>query len=216
MDLTGFPSGQGTTGIWRYIFWRALIIYSRDEKNLAYFRIIEDANIVHYRGPLLKVVAMLMRLVGLSKSKKQDDQKAAELLLIGDKDQLAETHRLYSILRALEGKSTSNHLRQALHRLLQSLLCPQGLPDGNIACPTDIFLFLSSLSEEGLRSAASLKGLCCKIQFNFRIVYLHLVRIEANNITDYEPFEGNAEPSVLAQGTFKRFSLISLNNNLEV
>ncbi|KDR67070.1 hypothetical protein GALMADRAFT_147495 [Galerina marginata CBS 339.88] len=168
----------------------------RDEKYLAEFRVIEDANIVHYRGPLLKVISMLMRLVILSKANERNDRKVAELLLKGDHHQLAEADRLFSVLKILDGKPKGNNIQIALHRLLKSLLCPESLPDVGIDCPTDVFLFLASLSGEGFRPAASVKNLCCKMQFNFRIVYLHVARIDANNGFDYTPF---ADPSTEAQ-----------------
>ncbi|KAF8879435.1 hypothetical protein CPB84DRAFT_1638779, partial [Gymnopilus junonius] len=174
----------------------------RDEKHLAGFRIIEDASIVHYRGPLLKVISMLMRLVTLSTSKEERNRKVAELLLKCNSGQHTESLRLHSILRALDGKPNNSHLPQALHRLLKSLLCPETLPDVSIGCPTDVFLFLASLSEEGFRPAASVKNLCCKIQFSFRIVYLHIARIVANDIGDYRPFSCHGDQSSEDMGIY--------------
>ena len=196
MDPTAVRSAQSMASFLKH-FCQILIVLSRDEKHLAIFRIIEDASIVDYRGPILKVISMLMQLFSLYNLNKEEDRKVASLLLKGDTAQLIETERLFLILSTIKGKSTGNYLSIAIHRLLKSLLCPPSLPDENLACPTEVFLFLVSLSEEGFHPAALVKGLCCKMQFNMRIVYLHVVRMKAAYHLvgqDYKPFEEDTEP----------------------
>lgn len=164
----------------------------RTEVYLAIFRVIEDSNIIHYRIPLMQVVSMLLRLVSLSESKRASDKSMAALLLVGSKTQKLNSKTLHDILIASKGKRIKDNvvLRQVLHRLLESLLCPgEILPDVNFQCPTEISLFLSSLSGNGYKTAASVKQHCCKMQFSFRIIYLHIVRMDAYQLAEYQPFQ---------------------------
>ena len=174
------------------------MIYFSDEKHLAFFRLINDENIPSYRGPLMKVIAMLIRLASLVQSKNVTDKQVVKSLFLGHDDQLSESRRLCDVLVAMKGKASAgnDHLSKALHRLLRSLLCPESLNDQDIACPTELFVFLESLTDNavGYRTAASVKGHCCKLQFGFRMIYIHIVRMEAYQLLDYTPFETKATP----------------------
>jgi hypothetical protein len=174
------------------------MMYFSDEKHLAFFRLINDENIPSYRGPLMKVIAMLVRLAALVQSKKDTDKQVVKSLFLGHDNQLSESRRLCDVLVAMKGKASAgnDHISRALHRLLRSLLCPESLSDQDIACPTELFVFLESLTDNavGYRTAASVKGHCCKLQFGFRMIYIHIVRMEAYQISDYTPFEKKATP----------------------
>lgn len=180
------------------------MMYFRDEKHLAFFHLINDENIPSYRGPLMKVIAMLVRLAALVQSKKDTDKQVVKSLFLGHDNQLSESCRLCDVLVAMKGKASagnaSDHISMALHRLLRSLLCPESLSDQDIACPTELFVFLESLTDNavGYRTAASVKGHCCKLQFGFRMIYIHIVRMEAYQISDFTPFKKKETP-VLSQ-----------------
>jgi hypothetical protein len=181
----------------------------REEKHLAIFRMIKDANILNYRDPLVKVVSMLLRLVGLSRSRIRADKDIANLLLVGADSQKQESYRLYDLLLTLNGKKHHKRLSQSLHQLLNVLLCPQDIGDADIACPTDQLLFLASLTDNGYKTASVLKSLCCKMQFCFRIIYFHTVRMEAYQLPTYEPFkpEQGSEKSIIEAKSMLIFDL---------
>jgi hypothetical protein len=127
----------------------------------------------------------------------------ANLLLVGADAQKQESQRLYDLVLALKGKH-HKRLSQSLHRLLNVLLCPQVLEDAVFACPTDQLLFLASLTGTGYKTASAVKSLCCKMQFCFRIIYFHTVRMEAYQFPEYVPFkpgQGSEKMTVEANST---------------
>ena len=131
---------------------------------------------------------MLVRLVGLRSSKEPSDQLAAKLLLIGDASQIQESTRMYDILLAMKGKPKRDFLPRVLHKLLKALAFPNTLCDADFQCPTEQVLFLSSITANGFKTASFVKSLCCKMQFCFRVIYLHQVRMEAYRLSEYKPF----------------------------
>ncbi|EDR05382.1 uncharacterized protein LACBIDRAFT_303342 [Laccaria bicolor S238N-H82] len=166
-----------------------------EETNLAIFRTIKTANIKHYRGPLVKVVALLLRLYEYSQLGTPQEKKLASLLLDAEILQSADLKRLWGILNKTEGRDPKDYIPRSLHKLLASLLCYRSLPEANMACPTEMLLFLNALTESGYNTAASVKGVCCKLQFNFRIIFLHIVRLEAKMVQEYEPFNKGPPPA---------------------
>lgn len=95
---------------------------------------------------------------------------------------------MYDFLRAMKGKPKGDFLPRALHRLLKALVFPETLPDTDFQCPTEQFLFLASITGKGFKTASFVKSLCCKMQFCFRVIYLHEVRMEAYQLSEYKPF----------------------------
>lgn len=162
--------------------------YTSEEPNLAVFRAIKTANIQCYRGPLVKVVALLLRLYEYSQLGSRGNKNLASLLLGAEMLQNDHLKRLWMILDKSCGHDVKDFMIRALHPLLVSLLCPQTLPD-NTPCPTEVLLFLTALTESGYRTAASVAGMCCKLQFSFRIIYFHMVRLDAKKVDKFELFE---------------------------
>lgn len=138
----------------------------------------------------MKVVALLLRLYEYSHSGSRQNKNLASLLLGAEMLQNDHLKRLWMILNKSRGHNVKDFMIRALHPLLASLLCPQTLPD-DMPCPTEVLLFLTALtdSESGYRTAASVAGMCCKLQFNFRIIYLHMVRLDATNVDKFELFK---------------------------
>lgn len=163
-----------------------------DEKHLANFRLIEDDSLLGYRMPMMKVIAMLIRLThAKSKSTPQDEKKLTKWLLVGSSSQHKGSTLLYQMLCRVNGKFTpkaAGPIRQALHRLLNALTCPPTLGDDIIACPTEQALFLSSLTPELFKTASYVKSFCCKLQFVFRVIYIHSARLLSSKQENYIPF----------------------------
>jgi hypothetical protein len=174
---------------------------------------IGGVSILSYRGPLVKTVSMLMRLVGLSRSSRKADKKVADLLLVGEKAQMQESQRLYDVILLLKNKP-NKRLSQSLHRLLNALLCPQDLTDEHFACPTDQFIFLDSLTDNGYKTASAVKSLCCKMQFCFRIIYFQKARMEAYRLLDYTPFEPERRSEETAIETNSQWILMVIRKSL--
>jgi hypothetical protein len=149
----------------------------------------------------MKVISMLMRLVSLSRSSNHSSKSVARLLLVGEKSQIAESHRLYDVLEAIKGKNIDDYLPKALHQLLVTLLCPKTLHDVDFACPTEQFLFLASLTKNGYKTASSVKSLCCKMQFCFRVIYIHAVRLHAYQLPQYTPFRKEEDSNKVMLGS---------------
>ena len=131
---------------------------------------------------------MTLRLVWCARATDRETREIADYLLQGDGKQVTACHRLYDILVKTKGSPPCHFLRRALHKLFESLLCPTALRDGHLVCPTEVYLFLASLSENGYCSARYIRKQCCKIQFCFRIIYIHIARLEAEQLGEYEPF----------------------------
>lgn len=150
------------------------------EHGAARFNFIENLTILSYRTPLLQVIAMLVRLVSWKSNSKY---KNLMKLVVRDQSQIQESRRFHSFLKNINGSTDPEHinlLHEALHLLLSSLLRPKDLDnEANISCPTEQIIFLASLTKDGFKTAASVKSLCCRMQFGFRIIYVHLIRMAA-------------------------------------
>lgn len=187
MDHIELCFGQGM--LFRFGMHSKLIdMYTSEETNLSVFRTINTASTMAYRGPLVKVVSLLLRLYENSQLGGPQERELASLLLDAETLHNADLKRLWLILDKSGGRDLKDFIPRALHKLLVSLLCPQSLPETTMSCPTELLLFLTALTESGYLTAASVKGVCCKLQFDFRIIYLHTARLEAKGAEDYEPF----------------------------
>lgn len=135
---------------------------------------------------------MMLRLV-LEKRHGNTEAASALITTSSVKCQRDESQRLYDLIILCKGKLKSRTLTPVLHRLLGTVLQPPSLPDKDIACPTELMILVTSLTKTGFRTAASVKQLCCRLQFCFRIIYLHTARLDGFEFSEYQPFlESNA------------------------
>jgi hypothetical protein len=136
----------------------------------------------------VKVVVLLLRLYEYSQSGSCGNKNLASLLLGAEMLQNDHLKHLWMILNKISGHNVKDFMICALHPLLALLLCPQTLLD-NTPCPTKVLLFLTALTESGYHTAASVAEMCCKLLFNFCIIYLHMVRLDAKKVDKFELFK---------------------------
>jgi hypothetical protein len=152
-------------------------VLSREEVHLAPFRLIQDDTIGSYRGPLVGVVAMLMRLCWHKQGKLHTKERdlAEKLLKATDRSQLEASIRLCKVILTLKGKQHKT-ISTALGQLLEAILCPQDIGCDHIACPTELYIFASFWTAHGHRTAQSVVSKCCKMQFCLRIIHILQVK----------------------------------------
>lgn len=152
-------------------------MHPRDNTHLAPFRLInEDVTMLGYRSVLVGVIAMLVRLLWHANQSISSESHLAKMLLkVTDKSQQAASTCLYQLTLALKGKPHQT-MSDALDMLLIAILCPEAAGNSYITCPTELYVFASFWTIRGHRTAQSIAGKCCKIQFCLRIIYILLVK----------------------------------------
>ena len=87
---------------------------------------------------------------------------------------------LYRLFAQYEGDAPEDDLDWALHKVLGTLLRPEGLGNRTIDCPTDQMLFLwACLSGGRYRIAAHLQSILAGLKCGFRCIDIHVARVEA-------------------------------------
>jgi hypothetical protein len=109
--------------------------------------------------------------------------------LIGTQEQAEAALELHSLLIKTEGPLELNALHPIQHRLCDALLRTENLSDDPIACPTDQMIFIASLlGRNRYRTANSIISICAQLQFCFRSILIHVVRLKADGTDQYSPF----------------------------
>lgn len=97
-------------------------------------------------------------------------------------------------------KPDLSRLQHLLHLFLVSLCTPSQINHDPIACPTDQLLLLLSIRPEGFYcDAKTVAFYCCALQYSFRSIVVHIVRLAENGLsTSFEWHEN--EDQAVAQG----------------
>lgn len=100
----------------------------------------------------------------------------------GDRAQGQIALEMYMYFLKTQGQPETAALLDYQHRFFRALLKVDDLDSTKIACITEQAVFLSSLTQDGwYRTAAWVRQWCCRLQFGFRTIYIHQVRLMADD-----------------------------------
>jgi hypothetical protein len=109
--------------------------------------------------------------------------------LIGTQEQSDAALALYDLFIKTKGSPELNDFYPLQHRLCDTLLRAKNLSEDPVGCPTDQMIFITALlGPNRYRPASSITAVCAQLQFCFRSILIHVVRLDAEEVDQYTPF----------------------------
>ncbi|THH19589.1 hypothetical protein EW146_g1613 [Bondarzewia mesenterica] len=163
---------------------------------------LKNSTLYGYREALSRTTSMMLRLLYLHEIKSREG--LGNLELIGSEEQASTAASLYALFQDYHGHPPILELRPLMHQFYQALLQTKDLEESFIACPTDMMLFLCSLSKGTSRfvSARRLRDLCYRLGYCFRAITIHTIRLTLeghNSYVEYKPSLDTLATSCLSE-----------------
>jgi hypothetical protein len=130
---------------------------------------------------------MMLRFIHASLT--HNTRALGSFILIGTQEQSDAALSLYELFIKTKGSPELNDFYPLQHRLCDTLLRAKNLSEDPVGCPTDQMLFITALlGPNRYRPASSITSVCAQLQFCFRSILIHVVRLDAEEMDQYTPF----------------------------